>query len=592
MLKQSIQDLVRLLRLFPVHYRSVKWGVALGFIGGVLVVCGYASVVQGFALLAESELAKTGAYPFRLLVWLAAGLVCLLAGYYCSGKALNVTHAAVFHLEVNLRDALTEKIATIPVGEVLSQGTGKLKKVIFDDVKALHAAIADASPFVGMVFGRPLAALVILLLVQWKLFIVVCLVLLAVRFSMKLMMRDFIPQEQRYSLAQENCNQAVIEFVQGMPVVRTFDSNQVAWRRYSSRIQEFSDAVIDWMRTTRFGSQLNEVFTNVIICFMVVTLISVVLLVVGAITLPQMMMGLVLGMLPVQAFKPFNIMVHLLFYSRAGARRILELFATPDAREPRQSQFPQRSDVRFNEVSFAYKDDRQILQNISFHLQQGQTCALVGASGCGKSTITRLLARFYDSYSGEISIGGVNIREISSADLLRKIAFIFQDPFLTTDSIAENIRLYQPNASMEMVEQAARVVNLHDFISALPQGYHTSAGEKGSRLSGGQRQRITIARALLSEAQIIVLDEATASVDPENEAEIVQSLAKLTADKTVMTIAHRLATISHCDQIIALDKGRITGVGSHEQLLQSCPHYASLWENYRRASNWTISHEV
>lgn len=582
MLAHSFQDLIKLLRLFPDRYRTVKWGVALGFLSGVLVVFGYTSVAMAFAVVADAG----GYLPVSL--WLVAALVCLVAGFYCRLRGLDTSHDAVFKLEVDLREALTEKVAKIPPGEVHNQGTGSLKKIIFDDVKALHAAIGDASPFIGVVFGQPLAALMILLLVQWKLFLVVCVMLLLEQISMKLMLRDYLPQERRYNEAMENTSLAVIEFVQGMSVVRTFDSDQVAYRRYTSRIYQFTAAVADWMRTTRLASQLNDIFTNTLPTFFALMLACALLLAFGLISLNDMIIALMVGMLPVQAFKPFNIMVHLLFYSRASARRILSLFELPDAQEPACSQQPERFDVVFDNVSFAYHEQRQVLHQISFNLQQGQHCGLVGVSGCGKSTITRLLARFYDNYTGSIRIGGVDIRDISSADLLRNIAFIFQEPFLTADSIGENIRLYQPDASMEQVEQVAQAVNLHEFILSLPEGYNTLTGEKGARLSGGQRQRITIARALLSGAQIIVLDEATASVDPENEAEIVQSLERLCAGKTVITIAHRLATISHCDQIVVLDKGHIAGVGSQQQLLQDCPYYARLWQNYRKACDWTL----
>lgn len=590
MLSHGLRDLVAVLKLFPDRYRIIKQGIILGFLSGIFIVAGYACAAFAFTVLMQNDSVAAGSgYPLRLLWWLAAGLLLLLAGFYCRGKAGDTNHAALFQLEVDLRESLAQKVAQIPLGAVHNQGTGTLKKIIFDDVKALHTAIADASPFIGVVFAQPLTALIILLLVQWKLFLVVCVMLVIVQLCMKLMTRDFVPQEQRYNQATENTNLAVIEFVQGMPVVRTFDNNQVAWKRYTSRIHEFTAAVSDWMQATRRASLLNDIFTNSLPTFLALVVVSVILFIYQQISLSDMILGLMIGILPIQAFKPFSIMIHLLFYSRASARRILSLFAIESSAEPAQPILPQRFDIQFDQVNFAYNDERQILRNISFSLQQGQRCALVGASGCGKSTISRLIARFYDNYSGTICIGGVDIRQITSTDLLRRIAFIFQEPFLTADSIAENIRLYQPDATQQQVEQAAQAVNLHEFILTLPQGYNSPVGEKGTRLSGGQRQRITIARALLSEAQIIVLDEATASVDPENEAEIVQSLARLTEGKTVITIAHRLATIINCDNIIVLNKGEIAGTGRHQELLTHCSHYASLWQNYYKATDWTLT---
>lgn len=587
---KGFEPIQQLIRLSPTVRSRIHSGIALGIAGGLSTVIGLTCCAYAVGLLTTASTLSA-----EFWYWLAGGALGLCGGFLARNLADVITHDASFHLEVVIRQQLAETLAHLPLGDVQHLGAGRLKKIMHDDVKGLHAAVADASPFVGVGVSQPIAALLILLFVQWKLFIVVCLMIPVIMFCMYLMTRDFATQRERYNKANENINAAVIEFVQGMPVVRTFDGDRVAFRRFSDKVDDFTHAVAQWLAASKGSSQANSVFIAPLPTLLLLGVIGVPMLYAGWVSLTELLLALMIGTLPVQAVMPLMFLSNLLNDAKAAAYRICQILARPPLPEPAQPQAPKTFDICFDNVSFSYGGQARgaALSQVSLNIPAGTVCALVGTSGSGKSTLARLIPRFYDVSEGAIRIGGIDLRDIASRTLLQQIAFVFQEPFLVTGTVADNIRLAKPDATDDEIEQAARAANAHHFIvNELHDGYQTEVGERGGRLSGGQRQRITIARAMLSQAPIVILDEATAYIDPENEAEIQAGLANLTRNKTVLIIAHRLSTITDADQIVVLEKGRVVECGRHTQLLAADGRYASIWHHYQATTRWGLNSEA
>lgn len=589
----GFKHIQQLIALSPMVRKRIRVGMIFGCLGGVSTVIGLGACAfaMGVLFTASATSADLG-LPVSFWGWLVVGVLGLSGGFLARNVADVVTHDASYHLEVVIRQQLAETLARLPLGQVHHLGAGRIKKIMHDDVKGLHAAVADASPFVGVGISQPIAALLLLLLVQWKLFLVVCLVLPVIMLCMYFMTRDFATQRERYSQANENINAAVIEFVQGMPVVRTFDGDRVAFRRFSDKVDAFTQAVAQWLAASRRSSKLNSFFIAPLPTLLLIGVSAVPMLQLHWISVVDLLLALMIGTLPVQAVMPLMFLANLLNDAKAGAYRICQILAIPPLSETEKPQIPDRFDITFDDVSFFYDDGNRkpALSQINLQIPQGSICALVGASGSGKSTLARLIPRFYDVSKGAIRIGGIDIRNIDSRTLLQQISFVFQEPFLVNGSVADNIRLAKPDASDSEIEQAARAANAHNFIiNELSEGYQTQVGERGGQLSGGQRQRITIARALLSKAPIVILDEATAYIDPENEVEIQEGLANLTRNKTVVVIAHRLSTITGVDQIVVLDQGAVVECGRHQQLLTQKGRYASIWAHYQASANWGLN---
>ncbi|MFC9331204.1 ABC transporter ATP-binding protein [Kitasatospora sp. NPDC057015] len=583
---RSVRELVA---LAPHARAGLARAALLGVIGGVGPVAGFVCVA-----FAVSELLADDPAGRVVACWTAGALTGLLIGFGARRRAEQTAHEASYELEVELRRRLADAVARMPLGEVQRLGSGRIKKVMQDDVKSLHNVVADALPFVSSGVAQPLAALLALGLVQWRLLLAVLLIVPVAMVCLSLMTRDHAEKRARYNDASESVNAAVVEYVQGMPVVRTFDDGHRSFRRFADTVEEFTEAVAAWTATSRASGLLNQVFVVPLPTLLIVAASAVPMLATGWISVPELLLGLLVGTMPIEAVAPLMHLSNYINDSKAGAVRILELLHTPPLPEPAHPREPRGSAVSLTAVRFRYSADRgrPVLDGIDLDIPAGTVCALVGPSGSGKSTVARLIPRFYDVESGSVRVGGVDVREICTDVLLRHVALVFQDPFLVAGTVAENIRLARPDATDAEVQAAAEAAAAHEFITAeLPDGYRTQVGERGSRLSGGQRQRITIARALLSRAPVVILDEATAFADPESEAAIQQAVARLTSGRTVLVIAHRLATIVDVDQIAVLDGGRITERGRHADLVAAGGRYAQLWERHQRAASWGLANE-
>lgn len=575
---------VDLIRRCPPTGRRLTTALVLSALSGVSAVAG----LVGLAFAAGAVLGEPDGPA--AMTWTAVAAVALLLSFAARCGADHVAHHATFDLETQVRRRLADAVARMPLGEVQRLGAGRITKVMQSDVRSLHLVTADAVPFVGASVAQPVAALAVLGVVQWRLLLVVLLVVPLMLLCLSLLTRDYAVQRARYDRSSEQVNAAVVEFVQGMPVVRTFDDGRASVGRFATAVHDFTAAVREWVATSRTAGIVTQVFVGPLPTLLVVAAAGVPMLGAGWISPTELLVGLLVGAMPVEAVAPLMHLTNFINEAKAGAARIGELLAVPPLPEPVEPRTPVGGEVELSGVTFHYSGAREpALDDVSITVPAGTVCALVGPSGAGKSTIARLVPRFHDVQRGSVRVGGVDVRDIPTDVLLRHVALVFQDPFLVDDTIMANIRLGAPGATEDDAVAAAKAAAVHDFIVGdLPDGYDTRVGERGALLSGGQRQRVTIARAVLSDAPVVVLDEATAFADPETEADIQDALARLTRGRTVIVIAHRLFTVVDADRIVVVDRGRVVEQGSHADLLAADGRYARLWRHQQRAAEWGL----
>ncbi|MEM1241920.1 MAG: ABC transporter ATP-binding protein [Cyanobacteria bacterium P01_H01_bin.26] len=521
--------------------------------------------------------------------WIGVALALVVIAFTSRVFAFRISHIGAFNLEVVLRTALAEHLAQLPLGYVITTGSGAVKKLVQDDVKALHAFVADSTPLIGQAYTIPAISLVALLVADWQLGLVTLAMVPVGLIFIKFALQDYEEQRDAYDRANEKINGVIIEFVQGMHVVRTFDDGSSSFARFQTALDTFTQSLRDWNDKNRFSARLGSLLFEPLPTLVIVSVFGAWLLSQGSITIPRFSVFLLVAPRLCGAFKPIFTLSYMINQANAGAIRIGTVLAEPALPQPSQPQQPADASISLENVTFAYGDGTPALQNLSLHLPVGSVTALVGPSGAGKTTLAQLIPRFWDVNEGVIKIGGVDIRQMTSDTLMSWVSFVFQDTFLFQDTVFNNIKLGRPDATREDVEAAAQAAQAHEFILELPQGYDTLVGERGGQLSGGQRQRITIARAILQDNPIVVLDEATAFADPENEALIQAAIAALTQDKTLIVVAHRLATITQVDQIAVLDQGRLVELGKHEQLIAAEGLYARLWSRHQAAQNWGLN---
>ena len=396
------------------------------------------------------------------------------------------------------------------------------------------------------------------------------------------MMRDYKPKMARYIKSEQDMNSTLVEYVNGIQVIKAFGRTASSYGSFSDAVAEYHDSTLAWFRQSWVWM---AAVRSVVPCTLLVSLpLGVWLLSVGQFTLPAFMVCIVIPLGFIGGVLKFAQAAGQISRMDACLNVVWDFLGEPELARPTQLVELQGESFAFEEVSFSYREGTEVLHDVSFSTEPGTITAIVGPSGSGKSTVAKLMAGFWDASTGNITFGGVDVKDIPFEQLMEHIAYVAQDTFLFDRSIADNIRMGKPDATDAEVEAAARAAGAHGFINELPQGYATPAGEAGDRLSGGERQRITIARAILKDASVVILDEATAYADPENEALVERAISKLVEGKTLVTIAHRLSTIMGADQILVMDAGCIVGRGRHDELLQSCPLYARMWREHQGAA--------
>lgn len=545
------------------------------------------SIIGGFPDLGRLDMGRVMSYGWMALTGILANILLYFLAIFSS-------HMAAFGTLYDLKVLFADHITKIPLGYHLTIGSGRLRKIMDENIESVEGFIAHQFPdFVASVTA-PIVMVILLLAVDWR-FGLASLVGILLAFAVEFIgfgsgaMKENMA---KYQKASEEMNNASVEYVRGMSVVKAFNQTASSF----NKLQEAISGYTEWVLKFSLGWQnCMPAFTTIINNIYLLLVPVGILMGSNTSDFTEFAMKFIFYLLFVPAVA--GVLNKIMYISESfmqidgNVARMDEILNLPEMPETSHPQKPKGEDVAFDHVSFTYtgNNEEKALEDVTFTAKQGQITGIVGPSGGGKSTIANLISRFWDVSEGKITIGGVDIRDMAQEELMHQVSFVFQDVFLFKQSILDNIRMGNENATEEQVIAAAKAAQCHDFISKLPDGYHTVVGTKGVHLSGGERQRIAIARAVIKDSPIIVLDEATAFSDPENEYLIQKAFEKLMEGKTVIIIAHRLSTIRNADKIIVMEKGHLMERGKHDELVSAGGRYAQMWEHYTEAINWKIS---
>lgn len=566
--------------------------VLLSICGTLFQLVPYLSVYQVMAELLQHAAAGSSLNTGFMIRWAVLGLIGLIVGYVLSYGSGMMAHAFSYRVICGVRLKVAEHIGKLPMGYVTNHSIGKIKQVLEADVEQIENFLAHQLPDLVSTVVMLLAIFIIMFSQNIKLAFA-CLLPIVLgfvcQFAVLIKVMKSGGVKENFD-ALEKISSSSIQYVQGMPSIKIFGQTVKSFQKFYEDIISYRDFTTRMTEMIQPGFVLFRMFVLSVATFLVpaglllylrnpsdvsfvVTFLFFLILGPGTASLALKLRGFSENM---------NVITE-------GVTRVDEVLNEKPLPEPVQGKLPTSYDIKFHDVSFSYEaEGRKILDKISFIARQGEITALVGPSGAGKSTIAELIPRFWDVTDGGIAIGGVDVRDMTVHDLMEQVSFVFQESFLFSDTIFNNIALGKPGATKEQVEQAACAARCHDFIMALPEGYQTNIGDGGVYLSGGEQQRISIARAILKDAPILILDEASAYADVENEHEMQIALRSLIQHKTVIMIAHRLTTIRNANQILVVDQGQIKEKGSHNELLEKHGLYADMWSTEEYSSSWTI----
>ena len=527
--------------------------------------------------------------------WMAAGFSA--ASIFVYFIALNCTHLAAFRTATNMRKKAVHHIVTLPLGYFSQNASGRLRKIIDDNAGLTEGFLAHQLPDLTGAIVMPVAVMILIFLFDWRLGIC-CLIPMgiSVLFLKRMMGGDNAQFMGKYMMALETMNKEAVEYIRGIPVVKVFQQTVYSFKNFHAAIEEYEKFASGYalkcrIPLTGFTVTLNSTY---------VLLIPAAMFILSGVSGRMTYENVVLDFLFYSLFTPVcaTMMNRIMFASeqlmaaKSAVSRVDEILQEKPLKEPEHPMLPVDASIVFSDVSFSYPGAKEkALDHISFEVPAGKTVALVGASGSGKSTAASLIPRFYDVQSGSVAIGGVDVRDIEKQELMKRVAFVFQNTCLFKDTLLNNIKAARPDAGSEEVLRAVDDAQCRDIIDRLPNGLDTLVGTGGTYLSGGENQRIALARAILKDAPIIVLDEATAFADAENEHQIQLAFERLTKNKTVLMIAHRLSTIQDADLILVFKDGQIAERGNHEELLASDGIYSSMWQAYQKQIAWKIRKE-
>lgn len=542
-------------------------------------------------LLEHGEITSSG--NVVTYAWWAAGMAVASIVLYFA--ALMSSHLAAFRVESNLRKEAMRQIVRMPLGFFDINTSGRIRKIIDDNAGVTHSFLAHQLPDLAATFLVPLVAAILIFVFDWILglacIVPVIIAMLVMGFMMNAEGRQFM---KSYMTSLEEMNTEAIEYVRGIPVVKVFQQTIYSFKNFHRCIMNYNKMVFGYTRMWEKPMSLYTVIINGFVFF----LAPLAILLIGySGNYASVLLNFFLFVLITPVFSQ-SIMKSMYLNQALGQAseaigRLENLVAYEHLTVVEHPQPVKEFSIQFEKVSFSYPGANQkAVDDVSFTIPQGNTVALVGASGGGKTTIARLVPRFWEATEGKVLIGGINVREIAPKELMKYISFVFQNTKLFKTSLLENIKYGNPDATMEEVERAVDMAQCREIINKLPLGLNTKIGTEGTYLSGGEQQRIVLARAILKNAPIIVLDEATAFADPENEHLIQQALKELTKGKTVLMIAHRLSSITDADNILVIDKRKIAEQGTHANLLGKQGIYYHMWNEYQQSVRWTIGKEV
>ena len=588
-MKQKKQSsLARILGYAGGHRNLTLLGCILSALSAVLGLIPYVCVWLAARDVLETWPALTGVSGSARWGWTAVWTAVISIALYFA--ALMSTHIAAFRTARNIRRAAMAHVLKLPLGFFTGSQSGRLRKLIDDNAGLTEDLLAHKLPDLAGTIVTPVAAVLMLFLFDWKMGLLCLLTMVLALLSMCLMMggknAGFF---HRYQKEIERMSGEAVEYVRGIPVVKMFQQTVYSFKAFYAAIRDYSDLASQYAMSCRVGQTCFLTFINGAFAL----LIPAALLLASGGDVRAVLVNFIFYAL----FAPAcgQMINRIMYMSEAvmeadeAVGRLDEILSQKPMENTGVQKHPADAAVSFDHVTFTYPGaDRPALADVSFSVRPGQVTALVGPSGGGKTTAASLIPRFWDTDSGTVSIGGVNVREMDTEDLMRQVAFVFQDTRLFKESLLENIRAARPDASREEVLSAAHAAQCDDILEKLPQGLDTVVGARGVYLSGGEQQRIALARAILKDAPIVVLDEATAFADPENEHQIQKAFEALIKNKTVLMIAHRLSTVQDADHIIVLSGGKIAEQGSHESLLAQHGVYAAMWEDYQQSARWKV----
>ncbi|WP_313131168.1 ABC transporter ATP-binding protein [Anaerocolumna sp.] len=523
--------------------------------------------------------------------WIA--VIFALVGILIYGGALMCTHIAAFRTARNMRSKTLHHIVKLPLGYFDTNGTGKLRRIIDESAGQTETFLAHILPDLAGALVTPVAMLILLFAFDWRLGLISLIPIIISMFFLSRMMGPNMAEAMReYQNALEDMNNEAVEYIRGIPVVKTFGQSVFSFKNFHDSIMRYKKWAVNYTISLRipmcnYTVSMNSVFA---------LLIPAGILMIPAAVNPQKFLSdfifyciftpIITVTMNKIMFSSENLML-----AKDAATRINGILEEKVLKEPAgtERKTPAHRDIEFKEVTFSYPGAAQpAIRNMSFSIKEGSTVALVGPSGGGKTTVASLIPRFFDTDKGSITIGGVSVKNIPTEELMKKVSFVFQNTRLFKTSLFENIRFSKPEATREQVMKAAKAAQCEEIFEKLPHGIDTIVGSKGTYLSGGEAQRIALARAILKDAPIILLDEATAFADPENEHKIQEAFAELTKGKTVLMIAHRLSTVKNADKIMVIEGGKIKESGTHAQLLEKGGLYQRMWEEYQTSISWKV----
>lgn len=552
----------------------------LGFTASVIIsIIGVICELSVFVFVGRLiGLVFDGKHSFKNLIPLVVAVaLCKVLRILLLNLSTWISHHSAYETLHDIRNAIADKMLKLPLGYFETNGSGRLKTMLVDRIESIEITLAHLLPEMTANLLIPVSMTVMMFFIEWRLALCI-LIWIFVGFLISCGM--MIGYEKKYTgqiSASKTMNQAVVEYIGGIDVIKTFNQSDVSYQKYKNAVWNHAEYNVDWTKETQvFASFASGVAPYSIF--------------------PTLILGLNLwnsGTIEAQTLFFFMIVAlgiyapiikAMGFFDQVAkmgttAKEIREILDYPELRRTDRASATEKADVEFSDVEFSYEENGdKVLDGISLQVPAGTMLALVGASGSGKSTIAKLLAGYWDATSGEIRIGGNLISDYSQEELNNMIAYVDQETFLFDMNIMDNIRVGKPEASDEEVMRIAELAGCDTFIRSLPDGYQTQAGEAGGKLSGGERQRIAIARAMIKNAPVMILDEATASTDPENETSVQNALSRAASGKTLIVVAHRLSTIVSAEQIAFIKNGKVHMTGSHEELLIKCPEYAEMWD--------------
>lgn len=512
-----------------------------------------------------------------ILFWSAAAILGLAIKMLFTTISSMKSHEAAFSIMKNIRMKLIKKMERVPMGIMIDTPTGAMKTLVIDVVEKLEKPLAHILPEMTSNILVPSFTIILLFILDWRMALA-SLATIPVGFLIFTgQMIGYKEKSEQYAKANDEMNNAIVEYVNGIEVIKAFNQSASSYGKFTASVRYFRDFTLGWWKKCwLFSSVGNTVISSTLL----VTLpVGAFLFMYGSLSFSTFITCVILSLGiagPILAASQFVESFSLVSQS---LKQILEFLEAPELQRPCQRVTFEDSAFEFKNVGFGY-GDQEILHQINLSTVPSGMTAIVGPSGSGKSTVAKLMAGFWDVKRGTICFGGKKMEDIPSEQLMEQISYVAQDNFLFDISLKENIRIGRPDATDEEVYAAAKTANCHEFITKLENGYDTDAGEAGRKLSGGERQRITIARAVLKQSNVIILDEATAYADPESEAVVQNAINKLVAGKTLIVIAHRLSTIKNADQIVVMEKGSIIARGTQEELLSTCPLYQRMWREH------------